>query len=117
MFNYDYGRGDRIATLSRPVHWTGVAAYVRYALSSRASIGTRYEYYNDHDGFTTGTAQHLNEFTGTFERLVAHHIITRLEFRRDTSNQPTFLKGTNPVTAQNTLTAGMVFTFDSREAK
>jgi hypothetical protein len=33
------------------------------------------------------------------------------------SNQPTFLKGTTPVKDQNTLTAGLVFTFDSREGK
>lgn len=117
MVNYDYGRGDRIATSPNPVYWTGAAGYVKYALSDRTSIGTRYEYYNDQNGFTTGTAQHLHEVTGTFERLVAHHIITRLEYRRDMSNEPTFLKGSNPVTSQDTLTAGLVFTFDSREAK
>ncbi len=61
--------------------------------------------------------RHFNEFTATFERLMAHHIISRFEFRRDMSNQPVFLKGSNPVLDQNTLTAGLVFTFDSREAK
>jgi len=49
--------------------------------------------------------------------LVAHHIISRFEYRHDMSNQPVFLKGTTPVLDQNTLTAGLVFTFDSREAK
>jgi hypothetical protein len=48
---------------------------------------------------------------------VAHHILTRFEFRRDMSNQPVFTKGSTPVMAQNTATAGLVFTFDSREAK
>jgi hypothetical protein len=123
IVNGDYGRGDRIVldpeanTLSHPVFWTGVAGYVRYAFSGSSAFSTRYEYYNDHDGFTTGTAQHFNEFTTTLERVVAHHIISRFEFRRDMSNQPAFLKGNNPVTAQNTLTAGLVFTFDSREGK
>jgi hypothetical protein len=51
------------------------------------------------------------------ERLVAHHIISRIEFRHDVSNQPVFFKGAAPVLAQNTLAAGMVFTFDSREGK
>jgi hypothetical protein len=120
--NGDYGRGDRTTDpltgiVSRPVYWTGVAGYVRYAFSGTSAFSTRYEYYDDHDGFTTGTVQHLNEFTTTVERLVAHHIISRIEFRRDFSNQPVFFKGTTPVLAQNTLTAGMVFTFDSREAK
>jgi len=50
--------------------------------------------------------------------MVASHILTRLEFRRDTSSQPTFAKGNNlPVKAQNTATAGLVFMFGSREGK
>jgi putative OmpL-like beta-barrel porin-2 len=125
MVNGDYGRGDRFVTdpvlntFSHPVYWTGVAGYVKYAFNSTSAISTRYEYYDDHDGFTTGTLvpTHFNEFTATFERLMAHHIISRFEYRRDMSNQPVFLKGANPVLAQNTLTAGLVFTFDSREAK
>jgi hypothetical protein len=119
MVNGDYGRGDRFSDgeggVSKPVYWTGVAGYVKYALTGSSAVSGRYEYHNDHDGFTTGTAQHISEFTTTFERLVAHHIISRLEYRRDFSNQPAFLKGTTPVRDQNTLTAGMVFVFDSRE--
>jgi len=118
MANTDYGRGDRIAGTINPVFWTGVAGYVKYAPTDKYAFATRYEYYNDHDGFTTGTPQHFNGITGTFQRTVASHILTRLEFRRDTSNQPTFVKGNNlPVRAQNTATAGLVFMFDSREAK
>ena len=119
IVNGDYGRGDRFSDgeggVSKPVYWTGVAGYVKYAFTSSSAFSGRYEYYNDHDGFTTGTAQHLSEFTTTFERVVAHHIISRLEYRHDFSNQPAFLKGTTPVRDQNTLTAGMVFVFDSRE--
>jgi hypothetical protein len=105
--------------VSHPVFWTGVAGYVRYAFTSTSAFSTRYEYYDDHDGFTTGTLvpTHFHEFTTTFEKLLAHHIISRFEFRRDMSNQPSFLKGNNPVKDQNTLTAGLVYTFDSREGK
>jgi len=124
IVNGDYGRGDRFNdpltnVLSHPVFWTGVAGYVKYAFTSTTALATRYEYYDDHDGFTTGTLArtHFNEFTTTFEKLMAHHIISRFEFRRDMSNQPVFLKGSDPVLGQNTLTAGLVFTFDSREAK
>jgi hypothetical protein len=124
IVNGDYGRGDRFTdpltkVLSHPVFWTGVAGYVKYAFTSTTAIATRYEYYDDHDGFTTGTLlpTHFNEFTTTIEKLMAHHIISRFEFRRDVSNQPVFLKGSDPVLGQNTLTAGLVFTFDSREAK
>jgi len=119
IVNGDYGRGDRIdlgeGVFSKPVFWTGVAGYVRYAFNGTSAFSTRVEHYDDHDGFTTGTAQHINEFTTTFERLMAHHIISRLEFRRDMSNKDSFLKGNTPVGGQNTMTAGLVYTFDTRE--
>jgi hypothetical protein len=118
MANTDYGRGDRVAGISHPAFWTGVAGYVKYAFNPKYAVATRYEYYDDHDGFTTGTAQNFNGITGTFERTIASHILSRVEFRRDMSNRPTFIRGNNnPVTAQNTAAAGLVFMFDSREAK
>jgi hypothetical protein len=118
MANADYGRGDRAVGIAHPVFWSGVAGYVKYSLNPKYVIATRYEYYDDHDGFTTGTAQNFNGITGTFEHTIAGHILTRLEFRRDISSRPTFVKGANtPVTSQNTAAAGLVFMFDSREAK
>jgi Putative beta-barrel porin-2, OmpL-like. bbp2 len=114
MANYDYGH-DRIAGV--PIYWTGIAGYLKYAFNDKYGVATRYEYYNDHDGFTTGTMQHLHTVTGTLQRKVGSNLITRLEYRRDISNQPVFLKGTTPVLNQDTVTAGLMFTFDSREAK
>jgi hypothetical protein len=114
MANYDYGH-DR--PLGVPVYWTGIAGYLKYAFTDRYTVATRYEYYNDHDGFTTGSPQHLHTMTGTLQRKVGNNLITRLEYRRDLSNQPVFLKGTTPVLNQDTVTAGLMFTFDSREAK
>ena len=115
MLNYDYGRGDRLVTVPNPVFWTGIAGYVKYAFTDKYALATRYEYYDDHNGFTTGAPQHFNEFTETFERKVAGSLITRLEFRRDMSNQPSFVKGAAPVKAQNTVAAGLVYTFDMKE--
>lgn len=115
ILNYDYGRGDRMADLAKPVYWTGVAGYVRYAFSGRDAFAVRYEWLDDPQGFTTGTAQQLKEFTGTFERRVAQHLLTRLEYRHDYSNQPTFVEGARPVGAQDTVAAGLVYMFDTRE--
>ncbi len=117
MANVDYGRGDRIAGLSRPVFWTGGAGYIRYQLNPKVAFSTRYEYYNDHDGFTTGTPQHISEVTGTVERRVAQHLITRLEYRHDASNRQTFLRGSTPVTQQSTVAAGLVFVLEPGETR
>ena len=113
--NYDYGRGDMVLGYANPAFWTGIGGYVRYVFNSRYSLATRYEYFDDHNGFTTGTPQHLNEFTGTLERLVSHHLITRLEFRHDVSNAPVFMKGSTPVPGQSTISAGLIYAIDSRE--
>ena len=117
IWNYDYGRGDRLAGVPNPVYWTGIAGYVRYAFNDRYALATRYEYFNDHNGFTTGTAQHFNEVTQTFERKINSFLITRLEFRRDIASQPSFIKGSSPVKAQNTLLGGVIYTFDLKELK
>lgn len=116
MGNYDYGRGDHMIGVAPPVYWTGAAGYFKYALNDKYSVATRYEYYNDHYGFTTGAPGHIQEVTGTFEHPMATHILTRLEFRHDMANNPIFYKGASQlVDSQTTLTAGMVFMFDSRE--
>ncbi|HEX5482508.1 MAG TPA: outer membrane beta-barrel protein, partial [Terriglobia bacterium] len=59
--NFDWGGGDLVPGRTGAAFWTGVAGYVRYAFNDRYTLATRYEYYDDHDGFTTGTAQNLNE--------------------------------------------------------
>jgi hypothetical protein len=115
MANYDYGRGDRMIIFVNPVWWTGVAGYLKYQFNDRWAYATRYEYYNDHFGFTTGTAQHVNEFTETFERKVLGSLITRMEYRRDMSNRPSLFKGTTPVDHQDTVEAALIFNFDLKE--
>lgn len=115
--NFDWGGGDLVPGRTGAAFWTGVAGYVRYAFNDRYALATRYEYYDDHDGFTTGTAQNLNEFTGTFERTFAKHLITRLEFRRDFSNHPVFSRGSSFIDTQSTLTGGLIYVFDIHAAQ
>jgi hypothetical protein len=115
MANYDYGRGDRVAAFPNPVWWTGVAGYLKYQFNDKWAYATRYEYYNDHFGFTTGTPQHVNEITETFERRVFGNLISRLEYRRDMSNRPSLFKGLMPVDQQDTVEIGLIYTFDLKE--
>lgn len=111
MLNHDYGRGDFLPGGTHPVFWTGSGAYVRYAFRPRYAIATRYEYYDDHDGFTTGTPQHLHEVTQTAERLFGRVLLARVEFRHDWSSAPAFHQGVTPVAGQTRLAASMVYQF------
>jgi hypothetical protein len=131
MANFDYGRGDRTfapnpseltpAPLNPPVYWTGGAGYAKYAIDANDYVAGRYEYFEDHDGFMTGTPArtHFHEFTATYQRTIATHLLTRLEYRRDMANQPVYDIGTFPtgIKYQNTVSLGLIFLFDSREAK
>ena len=116
MANYDYGHES--FSPASPVWWSGIAGYIKYAPNAKWAIATRGEWFKDHNGFTTGTAQNVSEFTLTLERMLASKIISRLEFRRDMSDQNVFPYRTGLFKdAQNTVTLGMVYAFSSADAK
>ena len=121
MGNFDYGH-DRlpatIDTLSTPVWWSGFAGYIKYAFNDKWAFSTRGEYYKDHNGFTTGTAQNLGEFTATLQRTIAKHLTSRFEFRRDMSDQAVFpYRSFGLRDSQNTVTVGMIYAFSTGDVK
>lgn len=116
MWNFDYGHDTPAGTASG-VWWSGIAGYLRYAFNDSYAFAARYEYYDDHNGFTTGAPQHINEYTLTAERTLAKSLVTRLEFRRDMASQPTLFRGAAPTKNQDTLEAGMFYTFDIHDAQ
>jgi hypothetical protein len=112
MANYDYGF-DRVA--GARVHWQGLAAYARYQINGWLAFAPRFEWYDDHDGFTTGLKQTLKEFTLTSEHKINGGLLTRFEYRRDFSNEPFFNKPLDRlVKGQSTLAFGIVYTFSSK---
>src|SRR5258708_5613907 len=73
MANYDYGH-DRVPVtpLGLPpttsaVWWSGIAGYITYAPTPTWAIATRGEWFKDHNGLSTGTAQNVGEFTLTLQ--------------------------------------------------
>jgi Putative beta-barrel porin-2, OmpL-like. bbp2 len=115
MANYDYGQ-DHPGGVS--AHWSGIAGYIKYAPNDKWALATRGEYFSDNGGNETGQTQKLSEFTFTLQRMLASKLMTRLEFRRDMSDQnvfPDHLTGLKD--AQNTVTVGMVYAFSSADAK
>jgi hypothetical protein len=109
--NFDYGV-DRNPGSPGNV-WYGIAGAARFSLTDKISVSPRLEYFNDRDGFSTGTAQKLKEFTVTAEYKLAEGMLSRLEWRRDWSDQPCFERGgtLGGSKNQNTLLAGFVVYF------
>jgi hypothetical protein len=111
-FNFDYGV-DRNPGGAPGNAWYGVAGAARYALTRHFAIAPRLEWFNDRDGFSTGTAQTLKEFTLTGEYKWVEGLLSRIEYRRDWSDQFFFDRGASPAASksQSTLLAGFVAYF------
>ena len=129
LANGDYARGDRTSfnnvtnTFSPAAWWAGVAGYVKYAPDDKDYVAARYEYFEDHDGVATGLFSfpraHFNTITATYQRTVATHILTRVEYRRDMSQFGLYqLSNFTPgIKHQDTIAVALILLFDSRDAK
>ncbi len=109
--NYDYGNDKR--TTKGSDTWSGIALAARFAPNSTWAIAPRFEYFSDKDGFTTGVAQKVKEFTLTGEYKMVEGLLARLEYRRDWSDEPFFDRGTGLAVAKNqtTIVLGVVAFF------
>ena len=108
MANYDYGRDHVVGV---PVSWQGVAAYARLQALPAWALIPRFEWFDDADGFTTGVVQKVKEITITSEQKLGGKLLTRLEYRRDFSDQPFFSKAGVPRKSQSNITLGLVYAF------
>jgi hypothetical protein len=92
--------------------WEGGAIAFREQATGKSAFSGRYEYFNDPDGFQTGTVQHVQEFTATYEYKWVEGLLTRVEYRGDFSNVNSFhKKDTEMVDQQQTLTIAFVAFF------
>jgi Putative beta-barrel porin-2, OmpL-like. bbp2 len=112
--NYDYGQNRASAETggaTTSLHWQGVAVAARDQVTGKSALAARYEYYTD-QGFETGLAQNVQEFTATYEYKWLAGLLARAEFRRDWSDQPFFHKGNSSlVDAQTTATVALIAFF------
>ncbi|MDQ6700496.1 MAG: porin [Acidobacteriota bacterium] len=106
--NYDYARDNRIE--GGHDAWYGIAGAAHFQLTKQISISPRAEYFNDTTGFSTGTKQKLKEGTITGEYKYNDHVLARLEFRHDASDQPFFDRGAQVARTKNmnTATIGLI---------
>ncbi len=114
--NYDYGQ-NRDAIVAEGdknlIHWQGVAFAAHDQATATQALAGRFEYFSDPQGTTDGgVAQHLYEFTATYEYKAAAGLLTRLEYRRDWSDVASFHKNAfDMVDAQSTVTASLIAFF------
>lgn len=114
--NYDYLQNHIAAVLDETPaaseHLQGIAFAAHAVAGAKSSLTGRVEYFNDNEGFATGTVQNMKEFTGTYEYKCAFGMLSRLEYRHDWSDQPVYHKGdTEMVKGQSTLTAAFIAFF------
>jgi hypothetical protein len=112
--NYDYGTDKQSDAV---VRWQGVAANAKFQANSWFALAPRWEYYNDEQGFTSGQAQKIKEFTITSEFKHKDGVIARLEYRHDYSDIPFFLKNDRFVPGgdhQDTFTVGLIYAFSTK---
>lgn len=102
---------------SAPAHSGGGAAYIQYQLTPKLALGGRAEYMSDRGGLFSGISQTLKENTVTCDYKVADGLLMRYEWRRDFSNQPTFLSDVQGVLKkdQQTATLGLVWWWGRKE--
>ncbi len=102
---------------SAPAHTDGGAAYIQYQLTPKIALATRVEYMSDRGGLYSGISQALKENTVTFDYRVVDGLLMRYEWRRDFSNQPTFLSDVQGVfkKEQNTATLGLIWWWGRKE--
>jgi hypothetical protein len=102
---------------SAPSHVDGGAAYLQYQLSPKFALSTRAEYMSDRAGLFSGVRQALKENTITFDHKLGDGFLMRYEWRRDFSNQPSFLTDKQGVlkSDQNTATVGLIWWWGRKE--
>ncbi len=113
VINGDYGTQSGAAADGGDAKWYGVAGYVKYDFSDLFSSTIRAEYFDDKDGFRTGTAQKAKEVTLTPEFRVAKNLIVRPEYRHDWSDKNVFDSHSNIADkkSQDTIALGVMYTW------
>lgn len=109
--NYVYAK-DTLS--SEDINWQGLALYLKGQLTKTFALSPRFEWFDDQDGFASGTPQALKEFTLTAEAKHSSGLIMRLEYRRDWSDEDVFVKNGLSVNNQNTFTVGFIYAFTSK---
>ena len=117
ILNYDDAKEENVpgsllpSGISGDAKWNGLACIVKYDFNDKYSLAVRGEYFDDKDGFRTGTVQKLKEVTVTPEIRLNGGVILRPEYRHDSSNKDSFdsVNGTFTKKTQDTIALGVMY--------
>ncbi len=112
VINADYGIQKRGTVTGTAAKWWGMAGYGNYQFTDQWRLAVRGEYFDDRDGFRSGTTQKWKEVTTTLAFAPTKHVELRGEYRHDWSDKHSFLKsnGTNRKT-QDTAAIEAIYKF------
>jgi hypothetical protein len=122
--NGDYGqhnnhRSSAEGTNTDTSKWGGIAFAAHQQLTSTMAAAGRIEFFKDAQGYATGVAQNVKEFTGTYEYKLpvgGGGLLGRLEYRHDWSDQNFFHKGNQSlIDHQDTVTVGLIAIFTPKK--
>ncbi len=113
VVNGDYATQSGAAADGGDAKWYGIAGYAKYDFSDLFSAALRAEYFDDRDGFRTGTPQKAKEVTLTPEFRVMKNLVVRPEYRHDWSDKNVFDSQHNTLDkkSQDTIALGVMFTW------
>lgn len=113
VVNYDYGTQESGTAGIGKAKWEGIAGYATYQINDQWRLSLRGEYFDDKDGYRTGTAQKWKEATLTLAYLPAKEWEIRAEIRADKSDQDAFLKsdGSTPSSTQHSFGLEALYKF------
>ena len=108
---------NRVASNSAPTRVYGGVGYLHRQLTNSLALNGRFAYLKDDGGLFSGVTQDLKDVTLTAVYQPVDGFQTRLEYRRDFTNQPFFLTN-NPavlVKSQDTATLGLIWWFGGKQ--
>ncbi len=112
--NFDAGRENGASGGGQA--WTALSVAARHAVGAKFAIAPRIEFLSDRDGWSTGVKQTVKAFTLTGEYRVNKWIVSRLEFRDDWSDQPSFeRRGGKSGKSQATVLLGVMAYFGPKK--
>jgi hypothetical protein len=112
LLNYDYGRDTVAGAVNQ---WQGLAGSVKIQANKFAAVIPRVEYFNDKNGWSTGTPQNLTSATVTLELKPKDNFMWRLEYRGDFSDTATFTDDAGAAKKnQQSIVFGFLYNFSSK---